>query len=208
MTDAGELGSERRGRVGDHVRAAILEEAIDLVAERGADVSMAELAAAAGVGRATLYRYFPTREDLSVALMGAAIEEASARIAEARLEEVPLEEAVERAARALLTVGSRYLVIVREHLGRKGELEGTADPRHEERVGGPLTALFRRGQEEGVLRADVPFDWLKLSFRALVLSALDLMHASDLGVEDAAQLVTRQFLDGARPPAPAAGRAT
>jgi AcrR family transcriptional regulator len=53
-----------RAVAGDRTRAAVLEAAADLVAQRGTDVSMAELAEAAGVGRATLYRHFPTREAL------------------------------------------------------------------------------------------------------------------------------------------------
>jgi serine phosphatase RsbU (regulator of sigma subunit)/AraC-like DNA-binding protein len=47
-------------------RRRILEAARDLVGDRR--TTMAEIAAAAGVGRSTLYRHFTTREDLSAAL--------------------------------------------------------------------------------------------------------------------------------------------
>jgi serine phosphatase RsbU (regulator of sigma subunit) len=47
-------------------RQRILEAAATLVGDRR--VSMAEIAAAAGVGRSTLYRHFPTRQALNAAL--------------------------------------------------------------------------------------------------------------------------------------------
>ena len=47
-------------------RERILDAAATLAADRR--VSMAAIAAAAGVGRSTLYRHFPTREDLNRAL--------------------------------------------------------------------------------------------------------------------------------------------
>ncbi|MBA4022682.1 MAG: TetR/AcrR family transcriptional regulator [Gordonia sp.] len=45
-------------------RAALVCSARQVFAERGLDVSMAEVARQAGVGMATLYRRFPTRESL------------------------------------------------------------------------------------------------------------------------------------------------
>jgi len=46
----------------------LLAAARELVAERGAEVPMDEVAKRAGVGNATLYRHFPTRADLLVAV--------------------------------------------------------------------------------------------------------------------------------------------
>lgn len=52
----------------DRNRRAILAAADLVFAERGFDVPLAEIAVAAGVGRATLYRHFSTRTDLAFAL--------------------------------------------------------------------------------------------------------------------------------------------
>lgn len=49
---------------------AILGAARQLFAERGPDVPFDEVARRAGVGNATLYRHFPTRGDLLVAVYG------------------------------------------------------------------------------------------------------------------------------------------
>lgn len=54
---------------------AILAAARDLFAERGPDVPFDEVARRAGVGNATLYRHFPTRSDLLVAVYGEEVAE-------------------------------------------------------------------------------------------------------------------------------------
>src|SRR3954451_14704688 len=56
-------------------RQRILEAAASLVADRR--ITMAEIAAAAGVGRSTLYRHFPTRQALERALDAIEVSEAS-----------------------------------------------------------------------------------------------------------------------------------
>lgn len=54
----GERADSRRNR------AALLTQAIQLIAERGPDVKLDQIARSAGVGNATLYRHFPDREAL------------------------------------------------------------------------------------------------------------------------------------------------
>ncbi len=49
-------------------RTLVLDAASRLYAERGFDVSMTDIAAAAGVGRTTVLRNFPSRIDLAAAL--------------------------------------------------------------------------------------------------------------------------------------------
>ena len=76
----------QRQLVKDHIRQSILDAAASLLISRGDSTIMAELADAAGVGRATLYRYFSSREELMSALASAAIDDASARLDAADLE--------------------------------------------------------------------------------------------------------------------------
>ncbi|MEU9192922.1 TetR/AcrR family transcriptional regulator [Streptomyces hundungensis] len=58
-----EMGLRERKR--RQTFAAVSEAAIGLFLERGFDkVSVAEVAAAAGISKPTLFRYFPTKEDL------------------------------------------------------------------------------------------------------------------------------------------------
>ena len=53
---------------------AILAAARALFAEQGTDVLLADVAKRAGVGAATLYRHFPTREDLAEAVYVAEVD--------------------------------------------------------------------------------------------------------------------------------------
>lgn len=63
---------------------AVLEAARRLFNERGAEVAMPEIAAAAGVGVATLYRSFPSREALIEAAYVAEVEDLRAAADELR----------------------------------------------------------------------------------------------------------------------------
>lgn len=63
-------------------RQEILRVVRFLIAQQGPDVSLRTIASTAGVGIATLYRNFPTREDLLLGIVQETAEEAEAAIAE------------------------------------------------------------------------------------------------------------------------------
>src|SRR5215213_8557214 len=100
----------------ERVSAAILESAAAVLADRE-QASMADVSEAAGVARATLYRYFPTREALLEAIAERALHESGARLDEAGLDRVPVAEGFARAVRALVGVGDYFVVLVRERAG-------------------------------------------------------------------------------------------
>jgi AcrR family transcriptional regulator len=177
----------------DRVASGILDAAAHVLADH-ANASLAEVAAAAGVSRATLYRYYPNREALLEALAVAAIAEAGARLADAGLERAPVEEAIERIVRALVAIGDRYAVVIEERV--------EPDKAESDRVlGEPIRAVFRRGIETGVLRDDWPEEVLLGLFGGVLHSAVKLAGKRVLGFEETAAAATAIFLDGARPPA-------
>ena len=170
--------------------AAILAAAARLLAE-DADASMADLAGAAGVGRATLYRYYPSREALIAALSTEARAELAGRLADAGLEAVGVEEAIGRIVRAVLTVGDRYAVLVREQV--------KTDPAAEEPAfTEPIRSVLQRGIDERLLGADVPVEVQLALFGGALRAGVRLVSEGRLGHEDAAAAVTRAYLDGAR----------
>jgi TetR/AcrR family transcriptional regulator, mexCD-oprJ operon repressor len=173
----------------DRTASAILDAAAHVLAERG-DASMAEVATAAGVGRATVYRYYPSREALLQALADAALREAGERLADAGLDRAAVPEAIERIVRAVVGVGDRYIVLTRERIRH--------DPDDTERLRAPLRSVFTRGVDEGVLRADVPVEVLLELFGGLLGAAVRLVGERQLGLEEIAATTTALFLDGAR----------
>jgi AcrR family transcriptional regulator len=152
---------------------------------------MADVAAAAGVSRATLYRYYPHREALLDALSSQAIADAAARLADAGLERAPVEEAIERIVRALVAVGDRYAVLINEHVNVDHDKADRC-------VGEPIRAVFARGIEAGLFRQDIDPEILLELFGGALIGALKLNARRQLGVEEASAAAASVFLDGAR----------
>jgi len=169
---------------------AILDSVARTFTERGSAVSMTEIAARSGVGRATLYRHFPTREALLAELHRVAVRDVGDALEEARLDELEVAAALERAAVVALSVGHKYAVVVREQV---------PVPRDEADalVRKPLRDVLRRGRLNGVLQADCSVDWLEDMFAGLVGAGLQQIVRRGAGLEPTARAVMTAFLDGA-----------
>ncbi len=62
----------------------------------------------------------------------------------------------------------------------------------------PVQALFTRGQADGVLREDLPAEWLEKLFVGSLLAGLRLAGEHGVGAEETAAHIVSFFLDGAR----------
>jgi TetR/AcrR family transcriptional repressor of mexCD-oprJ operon len=177
----------------DRTAAAIIDSAAVIMAEQGDAASMTRIADAAGISRATLYRYFPSREALLHAMATTSIEELAARIADADLQGIPVEEAIARLVRGFIAVGSKYTALV------GGGHQHTADhPRADTLLTEPVRALFRRGIADGSLRAGIAPELLTGLFSGLIKAALEMTAGGRLGAEEASAAVIAVFLDGTR----------
>lgn len=179
-----------RSPLRERVAVGIVEAAAAVLA-RHERASMAEVSEAAGVARATLYRYYPTREVLLEKLWEVGLDDAAGRLEAAGLDRVSVPEAFTRAVRGLVAVGDYFVVLVR---GRAGP----AGPEFESRVAGPLCRLIARGQAAGEIREDVDASWLLESLLALVATVLP--SAPALGPDETVDAIASLFLDGARGP--------
>lgn len=152
-------------------RERILEAAVRAFTEKGADVAIDTIAKAAGVGSATLYRHFPTRE----ALVEAAYRNELARVCDSAtqlLDDFPPD-------RAIRLWMDRFIDYLTTKQGMADALRAAvatgADPFAEtlDRLSTAITTLLHAGVEAGLLRSDVdPLDvGFSLSGVALVTSA-------------------------------------
>jgi AcrR family transcriptional regulator len=132
-------------------RERILNAATELVRRDGEKVAMAQIAEHAGVGVGTLYRHFPTREDLLAALVhrsfGIAVENATAAAAHpgSALEGIR--------SFFLATLRDRERFVLPLHGGPPVFTAATRQLQADVRVN--LRSLLERGQSAGELRADL-----------------------------------------------------
>jgi AcrR family transcriptional regulator len=130
---------------------ALLTAARDAFTELGTDVSLEEVARRAGVGIATLYRNFPTREDLIECVYVSAVEELCRYGAELGDME-PGEALVAWLRRFVTYVGTKRALV--EGLNRESDaFRACRDALYG--TGGPL---LERAQRAGAIRTDVDVD--------------------------------------------------
>jgi len=131
-------------------RDKVLAAARRIMARQGLDAQMEEIARAAKVGMGTVYRHFPTKDDLVEALAGARFERL-AELARDALEKDEPWEAFEEFMRSGAKIQTEDRALSEVLTSRPELMQGAA-----ESVGIlDLTAkIMRRAQEAGALRPD------------------------------------------------------
>jgi TetR/AcrR family transcriptional regulator, mexCD-oprJ operon repressor len=175
----------------ERVSAAIVAAAANVFATEGGAANMTEIAAAAGVARATIYRYFPTRDALLARVAEVAVGEAAKRLAEAQLGRVEADEAIVRIVRALVDVGDYFAALTREQVQPE-------QSEYRRAILQPLRRVIERGQANGLFRADIGAEPLANALLALVAAMLPSLRRR--GRDDAVAAMAGFFVDGARAP--------
>lgn len=183
-------------------RQRIIEAAKLVFAEHGVQAEMKEIAAHAELGVGTIYRNFPTRTDLIVALMLSAQQEALDEMNAAASAVTDPIDGLSDAFHAYLRVSKRYGWIMEAWLSGQGI---DADAMQKARVAGEigdraqvLVRLLRRGIAEGSLRDDLD---VEVTLLILFGSAFPLLHGPmklDRSLEEIGNAALTLFLDGAR----------
>jgi AcrR family transcriptional regulator len=186
----------RRERKKIAARARILSAAIELFSRRGLEaVTVEEIAAAADVGKGTIYNYFATKEDIVVAFMA----DLEARMAPTIASFRPAEQPVDRILADYILLHFRlkepYHAFVRVFLAQMFmnterflpsmvEMQQYIDP--------PLQSLFSALQQRGALRADIDLPQLILSFKTMHLGLTALWAVEGPPFQQTAQAVHQQ----------------
>jgi AcrR family transcriptional regulator len=163
----------------------VIEAACSVLGKNPA-ASMEQVAVASEVHRSTLYRRFPTRDDLVQAILERALAEVTELVQTANAGP-PAQDKLQLLCTQLVALSGRYgFLLAHVRLADLGP-----DP-----IG--LTKLLRRYQRAGILRSDMPADWLASVFMAIGTALLQHDETAGPAGPDAPQRFLTTFLDGTK----------
>jgi TetR/AcrR family transcriptional regulator, mexCD-oprJ operon repressor len=175
--------------------AAILDAAADCLAH-DPEISIAGIAAAAGVGRITLYGHFKTRAELVDAVLARTVEHAEAVLGSTDTDGEPAEALTRLVASSWQIVHQFRNILLAAHRELPAErIRDVHDP-----ILRRVQNLIERGQRAGTFRADMPEQWLITTAFSLMHAAAEDSAAGRVNAGDAARLITATLLAAFTPP--------
>ena len=168
---------------------AIVEAAITVLGANPA-ASMSEIAIQAGVGRATLHRHFPNREELINLLQHRCLEETNRAVAARVSADQPSLTRLENAMCAIIPLGDRYSFLSGEYA--EDEALVAAYRAQLEWVKTLVTDL----KADGHMATDVPDAWALAQIDQLIWTAWDQVSRGHLDADQAPALAVRTLLRG------------
>ncbi len=168
-------------------RDVAIDVAMDLLA-RNPDASMREIADAAELGRTTLYRHFPAREDLIFAIFERIIAEARVITAEAIAQGGTPSEILRRLAGEIVAIGARYKFLEAHRDLSERALKQTNSEDE------PLLVWIRMTHARGELAAELDPDWIFHMITALAMRANEEMQEGRVNQQQAGSLLGETFV--------------
>lgn len=140
---------------------AILEAAITLFARNGfSETGISDIARAAGVSHGTIFRYFPSKEELFRSAVMEPLQIVDRAMAGPPIEGTPLERIRHMLRRQVEFIARHreYLRLTQHVLGHRDRFPALAEEllAFSERFGGVLVPLIREGQDGGELAPGDP----------------------------------------------------
>ncbi len=161
--------------------------------------SMAVIASAAGVGRATLHRHFASRDDLLHELGTRSLDRWESSLDAADVGGAAAAGDPEQIAACLRDLLARFLddsddfgfALTDSYLTSADDLLARSDELVEREV-----ELYAAAQAAGVLRGDVPARWLSHAVYGLLVAAREAVRSGDVARRDLDAMVLSTFFDG------------
>lgn len=174
-------------------RDQLLRAAADFLGRRP-NATQDEIAAAVGVSRATLHRYFSGRVALMEALEDLAITEMRKVLKTVQLQNGSATEALRRLVCACQPI-SPYVALLYSQ-SQELDFDNTQDAWLE--IDTEITSLFQRGQHDGEFRPDLTAAWLTEALYSLVGGTAWAIRAGRVAGRDFDRLITDLLLNGVR----------
>lgn len=154
--------------------------------------SMQEVAAAAGVSRATLHRAFASRENLLDTVAAHAVSEAQRIFDEAGIDDRPAQEAFDRLSTMIVPLAIAFRLLWSEPaISQTVQLHAEAD-----RLDDRFESFFARGQAEGAFRRDLAPRWLAYTVGSQALAAWWSIVDGYVGEREGPRLFRETLLAG------------
>lgn len=169
---------------------ALLAAAADVLA-RDPESSMADVAQAANLTRATLYRHFSNRQTLLDAIQAEALTRASETLFECRLDDGNALEVLRRVIGALGKHGMRFRIILMKASDASARFRTQRD-----QVLAPVVDVVKRGQREGDIRADLSAEWVVTAMASLLIAAVRASPTTRHSDVDVSDLIFRTLVGG------------
>jgi AcrR family transcriptional regulator len=184
-----EAGPPRRRADAERNERAIIDAAADVI-WRAPGATIGEIATASGLGRATIYRHFASRDDLLRAIARQGFEQTSAALREARPDDGTAVEALLRMIDATVRPGNVCMLLLRDLP------EPVASEAEKAEMLSPVVQALARGVAAGELRADLDIPWTVRAIGALYEVAMQSLADGSTTQEEAQRLMAATILDG------------
>jgi len=174
-------------------RNQVLRAAADFLSRRP-NATQDEIAAAVGISRATLHRYFAGRAALLEALDQLAVAHMHEALKTARWQEGSAEQGLQRLVSACEPVAG-YLTLL---YAQSQDFDANEATEAWAEIDAEIRQLFQRGQREGEFRPDLSAVWLTEALYNLVAGAAWLIQVGRAARHDFTEMVTELLLHGVR----------
>ena len=171
-------------------RDAIIEAAFQLF-KANPKASLGDIAQHAGVGRATLHRYFPSRDELVIELAKIALQELDDAADQAADQAESYTDAIKLILQALVPLADRQWFLANSAVDANPEIQEAYHRQAKE-----MADVVEQAKLEGGVGQEWPAAWVVEVLDALLFAAWEMVRKEEATEKQAAELAWNTFVNG------------